>query len=128
MRFGLKDEYIRLLQRYFDFDENVDTAWIYGSRAKGTYKNTSDIDFAVKIEDHSKILNIKMGLNELPTLYSFDVVDYERITSKNFKDEIDKTGIIFYKRPSTLQRIFLILIDTFKKNLILLKKLIKRLN
>lgn len=56
-----------------------------------------------------------MGLNELPTLYSFDVVDYELISSKNFKDEIDKTGIVFYKRPSTFKRIFLILIDAFKK-------------
>ena len=128
MEYGLSEKHISMIKRYFELDQNVKEVILFGSRATNSYRNGSDIDFVVKIEDHSKILNIKMGLNELPTLYSFDVVDYEHITSKNFKDEIDKTGIIFYKRPSTLQRIFLILIDTFKKNLILLKKLIKRLN
>ena len=122
MRFGLKDEYIRLLQRYFDFDENVDTAWIYGSRAKGTYKNTSDIDFAVKIRDHLELGGIIERLLALPIPYKIDVVDYELISSKNFKDEIDKTGIIFYKRPGTFKRIFLILIDAFKKKFNLVKK------
>ena len=38
------------------------------------------------------------------------------------KDEIDNTGIIFYKRPGTFKRIFLILIDAFKKKFNLVKK------
>lgn len=49
MKYGLSDEHIRMFKRYFDFDENVIEARLFGSRVDGTYKKHSDIDFAVKL-------------------------------------------------------------------------------
>lgn len=122
MQYGLDDDYIRMLKRYFDFDENVIEARLYGSRADGTYKRTSDIDFAVRLLDPRYIGTLMEGLYNLPTPYKFDVVNYDRISSKEFKDEIDKTSILFYKRPGPYERIFMILKEDLSMKF---KKLLK---
>lgn len=115
MEYGLSDNHISMIKRYFELDQNIKEVILFGSRATNTYRNGSDIDFAVKIEDHSKILNIQAGLNNLPTLYSFDVVDIERISNKNFKDEILNNGILFYKKPNFFKKLFNIVKDELLK-------------
>lgn len=114
MKYGLSDERIRMFKRYFDFDENVIEARLFGSRVDGTYKKHSDIDFAVKLVNPRYLGRLKEGLLNLPTLYKFDVVNYDYITSKSFKDEIDQKSVLFYKRPGTFKRILMILVDDFK--------------
>ena len=114
MKYGLSDERIRMFKRYFDFDENVIEARLFGSRADGTYKKHSDIDFAVKLVNPRYLGRLKEGLLNLPTLYKFNVVNYDYITSKSFKDEIDQKSVLFYKRPGTFKRILMILVDDFK--------------
>ena len=122
MEYGLSEKHISMIKRYFELDQNVKKVILFGSRATNSYRNGSDIDFAVKIRDHLELGGIIERLLALPIPYKIDVVDYELISSKNFKDEIDNTGIIFYKRPGTFKRIFLILIDAFKKQFNLVKK------
>ena len=114
MKYGLSDEHIRIFKRYFDFDENVIEARLFGSRVDGTYKKHSDIDFEVKLVNPRYLGRLKEGLLNLPTLYKFDVVNYDYITSKSFKDEIDRKSVLFYKRPGTFKRILMILVDDFK--------------
>lgn len=82
------------------FDE-VDTAIIFGSRAKGNYRNGSDIDLALKGERLTPkiILDISCILNEqLPIPYHVDVVNYNNITIPELKEHIDRVGKVFYRR------------------------------
>jgi len=62
-------------------------AFIFGSRATNKGNDRSDID--IGIEGHSpvstvKLANIREDLENLPTLYTFDVVDFSTV-SDNFK-------------------------------------------
>lgn len=95
--FGLPERTINELLEYFKSKPEIEKVVVYGSRAKGTYKNGSDIDFAIWSAKEN-ISKIAIELDELPTPYMFDVIDYKTLSHKNLKESIDKDGIVFYKR------------------------------
>jgi predicted nucleotidyltransferase len=94
--FGLPKRTIDELIAYFKSKTNVEKVVIFGSRAKGTFHNGSDIDFAIfsKIPD----LKISAELDDLPTPYKFDVIDYNTLTHIGMKNSIDKDGKLFYQK------------------------------
>lgn len=96
--FGLPQSTIDELLAYFKTKPFVEKVCIYGSRAKGTYHNGSDIDFAIWTDEHSLITRIAGELDELSTPYKFDVTDYKMLTHQGMKNSIDNDGIIFYKK------------------------------
>ena len=96
-KFGLSERTIKELLEYFKTKSEIEKVVVYGSRAKGTYKNGSDIDFAIW-SDEDNISKIATELDELPLPYMFDVTDYKILTHENLKKSIDIDGIIFYKR------------------------------
>ena len=51
MMFGLSDDVIEKIQNAFAENAKVDKAIVFGSRAKGNYKEGSDIDIAIKGQD-----------------------------------------------------------------------------
>ncbi len=50
-RFGISDSSYALIISVFEKFPQVETALIFGSRAKGNYRNGSDIDLAIKGND-----------------------------------------------------------------------------
>ena len=50
---------------------------LYGSRAKGTATERSDIDIAVSGVASHEILDLQENLEEIPTLYTIDLVDLD---------------------------------------------------
>ena len=97
-KFGLPERTVDELLTYFKSMPDIELVKIYGSRAKGTYHNGSDIDFALWIGCNVSILRISNDLEELPTPYKYDVIDYKTLSHKEMKESIDKEGIIFYKK------------------------------
>lgn len=81
---------------------NIEKAILFGSRARGNYKYNSDIDLAIIFtnNDSDNYIKILTKLEELYTLYKFDIIDYNKITNIKLKEEIDKDGIIIYKKTS----------------------------
>lgn len=71
---------------------------IFGSRARGDYKVNSDIDLAVIFNNNEKdnFIKLQTKLEELNTLYKFDIVDFKSVKDDKFKKEIEKDGIIIY--------------------------------
>ena len=62
-------------------------AFIFGSRATDRGNDRSDIDIGIEGKSPlsiSKLSDIREDLDHLPTLYSFDVVDFATV-SDNFK-------------------------------------------
>ncbi len=96
--FGLPDRTINELIEYFSHKTDIEKVIIFGSRAKGTYKTGSDIDFAIITDNHNDFHRISDELEELPTPYRFDIIDYKSLTHKKMKESIDKFGQIFYKK------------------------------
>ncbi len=94
--FGLPERTIDELLNYFKQKPEIEKVVIYGSRAKGTYHNGSDIDFAIWTDKHENVARILSELDELSTPYMFDVTDYKTLEHQGMKNSIDKDGKLFY--------------------------------
>ncbi len=69
---------------------NADKIILYGSRAKGTATERSDIDIAVSgIDDFDELA---MMVEELPTLYSVDLLNMDTCTNKLLLEDIRQYG------------------------------------
>ena len=63
---------------------------LYGSRARGTARERSDIDIAVSGTDDFEILEEKV--EELPTLYSVDLVNLDTCKNQLLLEDIRQYG------------------------------------
>jgi len=100
-RIGLSEtdffEIIHILEKNFTIEEAI----IFGSRAKGNFKNGSDIDLALKGKnfDNDDLLELSYLLNEETFLpYKFDLLIYNSIKNKKLIEHIQRCGIIIYKQ------------------------------
>lgn len=101
--FGLPDNVLKLLHRYFSADPQIVKVIIFGSRAMGRDKPGSDIDLAIiTTGDRDLSAKVKAELDELSTPYLFDVVDYQRIDHQPLREHIDRVGKVFFQQASIL--------------------------
>ena len=68
----------------------VKDAVLFGSRAKGTAHGKSDFDIAVS--GVTDIEDLREKIEDIPTLYSFDVVDFDQCSNQLLKEEIIYNG------------------------------------
>lgn len=98
--FGLKENDINDITKVLNQFPEVEEAYIFGSRAKGNYKNGSDVDIALKGKQlsYETILELSGILNEDSLMpYRFEILNYHTIKSKELVDHIDRVGVIVYK-------------------------------
>lgn len=99
MKYGLKEQTIALVNSVFANYPEIEQAILYGSRAKGTYKNGSDIDLVLKGNNlnPSIIHKICDDLDDLLVPYSFDISSFEQISNTDLIDHINRVGVVFYR-------------------------------
>ncbi len=73
---------------------------LFGSRAKGTFKDGSDVDIALKganlkLDD---IIDVSLEIDKLFLPYKFDFVIYDRIKEKTLIEHIDRVGIVLSEK------------------------------
>ena len=74
----------------------VDKVLLFGSRARGDFKRTSDIDLAVAGGDFLRVaLDVE---EETSTLLEFDIVDLNRCMQQELRDSIEKEGRVIYEK------------------------------
>jgi len=86
----LKKEIKEIVGKYLDLKEYK--IFFFGSRVKGNNFPRADIDIGVEGQKEIStgvISEIKEELDKLPTLYKFDVIDFETVSEK-FKKEAKK--------------------------------------
>ncbi len=100
-KFGLEEKTIKdiieILKRY----KEVESARIFGSRARGDYKKASDIDIALFGENLTFFINTKIfyEIDDLYLPYKIDLINFNSIGSENkIKDNILKEGVEFYAK------------------------------
>jgi len=78
----------------------VEKAILYGSRAKGNYRASSDIDLTLVgcALHYDALLAIASDLDELLLPYTFDLSLWHQIDNKKLKDHIQRVGQSFYIR------------------------------
>jgi predicted nucleotidyltransferase len=89
MKFGLSDKNIELITETLK-SSGVKKAAVFGSRAKGNYRDNSDIDIAVWGEVN--VGHLLTELDELPMPYKFDVVSYEQVNHSPLREHIERVG------------------------------------
>ena len=79
-RVGLPQRTIDELSAYFKAKPEIEKVLIFGSRAKGTFRNGSDIDLAIWAHNSDTFFSIAGELDNLSTPYKFDVIDYKNLS------------------------------------------------
>lgn len=102
MKFGLTNNDINKINDAFLNHHQIEKAILYGSRAKGNYRNGSDIDLTLIGQNLSlKIMNeIALELDDLLLPYLIDLSAYHQIQNPDLIDHIDRNGQIFYQKKS----------------------------
>ncbi len=98
--FGLKDSDINLINSVFENYDCITKAILYGSRAKGNYKNGSDIDLTLTGKDITltTLLKIENELDDLLLPYKIDLSVYSKINNVDLIAHIKRVGVVFYKK------------------------------
>jgi uncharacterized protein len=100
VNFGLNDSTIDRLQEVFRRYNEVDEVIIYGSRAKGNFRNGSDIDITVKGKGiNRKIMsNIWQDIEDLNFPYKVDLSDFAALETPSLSAHIERVGKVFYRK------------------------------
>jgi predicted nucleotidyltransferase len=85
------DEIRNLAYKY-----DVKKVILFGSRARGDFKRTSDIDIAV---DGGDFVRFALDVDEeTSTLLKFDIVDLKRNIQEELRESIEKEGVVIYEK------------------------------
>ncbi|SRR6266540_1947131 len=101
MKFGLKGTTIAKICGVFAKYSQVDKAMIYGSRAKGNYKNGSDIDLTLyggHDLNMDVLYKIMTEIDDLLLPYTIDLSIFHDLTDPDFIDHIRRVGVTFYEK------------------------------
>lgn len=105
-RFGLKESTITAIQNTFRKYPEIEQALLYGSRAKGTYRNGSDIDLTLLGNEltYSLLNRIETDIDDLLLPYTIDLSLYSHIDNADLLEHIQRVGKLFYQRESEVRR------------------------
>jgi predicted nucleotidyltransferase len=98
---GLESDDWETLLATFSQVKDLDKVILFGSRALGNFKATSDIDLAIfsKTAD-TTLLELERLLDESPRFpLKVDILEYAAITNPMLKEHIDQNGIVVYQAP-----------------------------
>ena len=99
-KYGIPEDDLQALVSELVKNLKINEIVLFGSRAKGTFKNGSDIDIALKGDrlDLNDILDATSDIEKLLLPYKLDLVIFNRIKEPALIDHIKRVGIVLYKR------------------------------
>jgi predicted nucleotidyltransferase len=97
---GLSQKDIENIKAVFAAHPEIEKAVLYGSRAKGSYKTSSDIDltFFGKDLDLNIVQEVENELDDLLLPYRFDISIFHQIDNSALIDHIERVGIVFWEK------------------------------
>lgn len=99
--FGLKNEIIDNIKKVFSKYPEIDKACIFGSRARGDYKETSDIDIVLYGNGLTHTLNTKIfyDLEDLYIVYKIDLINFNSLKDGDkLMENIINEGVEIYAK------------------------------
>ncbi|NCO02202.1 MAG: nucleotidyltransferase domain-containing protein [Epsilonproteobacteria bacterium] len=97
MKYGLSEDVIAKIKSVFAKYPQIKKVVLYGSRAKGNFRDGSDIDLSLFADDIelSLLQKIELELDDLLLPYTFDLSVYSELKSDELKEHIDRVGVLF---------------------------------
>jgi uncharacterized protein len=102
MKFGLNQITIDKIITVFKKHQTINEVIIYGSRAKGNFRDGSYIDLTLKGKNlnDSIISDLESEIDELNTPYLFDISLYDHLNSSDLIEHINRVGQVFYQKDN----------------------------
>ena len=99
LNLGLRDEYLQKLRAVLQSYPQVERAVVFGSRARGNYRENSDIDIAVYRRDNGEDwpAGLRTALDDAAGIYKIDIVDMNTLKNEALRQQIE-TGCEIYSR------------------------------
>lgn len=96
---GLTNEEMQKLVVVLSTQPNIEKAIVYGSRAKGTNREFSDVDMTLmgKNLSHSDLNQVALKIDDLLLPYEFDLSLYSSLTNENLLEHIKRVGKVIYE-------------------------------
>ncbi len=95
MKYNLPDRVLRELSSFAQ-EHSVTKIILFGSRARGTNTERSDIDIAVYGGDFDSFYwDVK---EKIHSLLMFDILQADTSISDELKQEIEKDGVVIYEK------------------------------
>jgi uncharacterized protein len=97
---GLTPEQLALLQQVFKKHSEVEAVKLYGSRAKGTFHERSDVDLVLIGTgiDRFLVADLLMDLADTDLPYTVDLQNYSEIKNRALVEHVDRVGMVIYER------------------------------
>lgn len=98
---GLKAEELNNIISILKEEHKIESAYLFGSRAKGNYRQGSDVDIVLKgkLLDHNIINRISYILNEETLMpYRFDIVNFDKIKNLELLSHINRNGKLIFSK------------------------------
>ena len=100
-KFGLDEKVIEGIVNILKKYEEVESAKIFGSRAREDYRKASDIDIALFGDNLTSSINTKIyfEIDDLYLPYKIDLINFNSISPDNtIRDNILREGVEFYAK------------------------------
>jgi predicted nucleotidyltransferase len=106
MNCGLPEATVEYIRAVFYRYPEVETAILYGSRAKGNFKPGSDVDLTLLGPELTRQIlgRIQSDLEVSPLPYRFDLSVLAQITHPELIEHVKRVGITFYQKNSPVVR------------------------
>ncbi len=99
MKFGLTDSVINRIRFVMSTVPEIEKVLIYGSRAKGTNREGSDIDLTIIGNvPFEKFNKLSADLDDLNLIYKTDLSLFAAIDNQDLIEHINRVGKVFYQR------------------------------
>ena len=100
LHFAIKISTIDRINAVFSKYPDIEKVVLYGSRAKGNYREGSDIDLTLMggALSHAQLNHIETQIDDLLLPYTIDISIFESIDNANLIDHIRRVGVVFYER------------------------------
>ena len=101
MQHGLSDQALQKIRDVFVRYPQVEEAVLYGSRARGDYKNGSDIDLTLRGSTeltHTILSRIANDLDDQLLPYTIDLSIFKNIRNPEMIEQIERVGVALYKK------------------------------
>ena len=101
MEFGLNDQEVSALRDVFAAFPEVEEAIIYGSRARGTNRVSSDIDITLKGKDltYLQLALLDAQIDDLYLPYFVDLSLFSKLRNEDLLESINREGKVLYRKP-----------------------------
>lgn len=103
MEFGLTENHRKIINEIFDKYPQVKKVLVYGSRAKGNYREGSDIDMTI-VEDEKipfdVFLKIVNDFDDSMLPFLVDISVFSDLTNPDLKEHITRLGKVIYERKN----------------------------